>query len=90
MLRPCFRLGHTYAGNGWIAENRRWNAVIIDRARIVPEHAVGKGMAFTDGNRRQLHAIGDVTNGVNAGNIGAVVVTDLHRSVFAKVNANLL
>ena len=52
MLRTRFCFGQANASNGWVAEHRGGNALIVNRARVVSKYTVGKSMAFTNGNWR--------------------------------------
>ncbi len=45
------------------AENRLQAEQYVDNMRLVAEEAVGKGMAFPNGNRGELDPIGNVANG---------------------------
>src|SRR3546814_18708808 len=59
-----------------MAEDGGRNALIIDARRLVPEHRIGEGVALANGDRGQLHTVGDVANRVNAVAGGLVVGID--------------
>ena len=64
------------------------DCTIIDRARVAAEDAVGKGMAFADGNWGQLHPVCYVSNRINARDIRTIIIANDYRTVLIKRDAN--
>src|SRR3546814_5255829 len=60
-------------GERRMAEHGGRHAGIVDRARIVPEQRIGKGMPLPDRHRRQLHPVGDVAHRIDALATGAAI-----------------
>src|SRR3546814_9163818 len=76
-------------GERRMAEHGGRHAGIVDRARIVPEQRIGKGMPLPDRHRRQLHPVGDVAHRIDALATGAAIVIDLDRALVAEFDSGI-
>ena len=72
-----------------LGENRGWNERVIGLHILAAEDIVGKGLAFADGDGRQVHAVGDIAHGIDIVRRGARIVIDLHGIVRREINAGI-
>src|SRR6476620_8965962 len=63
---------------------------VIDGGRLIVEHRLGEGRRFMDGNRRQVHAIGHVANGIDIPDRGARELVDHDMAVPAEIDTGLV
>ena len=61
------------AGQFRLREHRCGHQVMVHRACASGEQSIGNGATFIDRHRGQVDAIGDITNGINVGNVGALM-----------------
>jgi hypothetical protein len=67
--------GHADAANRWMRKHRAGDIFVINPAvHPATEQAFAQPAPGSDGNRCQRRPAGDVTDGMDAGNIGVLVV----------------
>ena len=81
---PRRRFGQADRGHRRVGEDHAGDVVVVDPAfGLVVEQAVRETAARRDGHRGQRRAPGDVADGVDAGDIGVLVVVRRHDTVAA-------
>ena len=66
-------LAEPHGGELRLAEHRHGHQVVVHLAGFVAVHRVGKGPTFINGNRREVDAVGHVSDGIDVGDVGALI-----------------
>ena len=66
-------LAEPHGGELGLAEHRHGHQPVVHLAGLVAVHRVGKGPALINGNRREVDAVGHVSDGIDVGDGGALV-----------------
>ena len=61
------------AGQFRLGEHRCGHQVMVHRAAAIGEEGIGNSPALIDGHGCQVDAIGDITNGIDVRNVGALM-----------------
>ena len=72
-----------------LGEHRSRDQGVVGFHILAAEDSVGKGLAFADGDRRQVHAVGDIAHGIDIVGRGARIGIDLHGVMRRQINAGI-
>src|SRR5262249_49416252 len=84
------RLGDADRADRRMAEDGRWDGVVVDGRRVAAEYRLGEGLALADRHRRQVQAVGAVADGVDALDPALRVLVDHHGPVGTAGDAGLV
>lgn len=66
ILFPRLLLRQPHSPDVWVRKHSRGNVSVVRLARFATKQGVGQAVTLRQGDRCQLHAVDDVSNGVDA------------------------
>ena len=87
---PRLLFGRTDRADVGLAEDRRGNVGVVDAALFALEQVVRDAHPLGDGDRRQLHPVDDVADGVDVGHVGPVGIVNDDGAALGQCNPRCL